>query len=133
MNVLKIALAQHNIDPRRIYLLGHSMGGGGALYLGIKYSDIWAAVGATAPAPGSARPGDLEKVRQLPFIIVHGDADPAVPVQYSRNWADKFKELGMTYEYRELRGAGHEEAIFQGARYVFDFFDQHPRPAVAAR
>ncbi len=30
MNVLQIALAQFNVDPRRIYLLGHSMGGGGA-------------------------------------------------------------------------------------------------------
>lgn len=132
MNVLKLALAQFNIDMRRIYLLGHSMGGGGALHLGIKYSGIWAAVGATAPAPGSLMPSDLEKARQLPFILVHGDADPAVPVAVSRNWAAKLEELGMTYQYRELRAAGHEDAILQGARLVFDFFDKHRRPAEAA-
>jgi predicted esterase len=126
-NVLKLALQEFNVDPRRIYLLGHSMGGGGALYLGIKYSGFWAAVGASAPAPGSATPDDLEKVRALPFILVHGDADPAVPVRFSRAWADKLKDLGMTYEYHELRGAGHEDAIFKGARYMFDFFDQHVR------
>lgn len=130
MNVLEIALAQYKVDERRIYLLGHSMGGGGALHLGTKYSALWAAVGATAPAPGSNDPADLESVRNLPFIIVHGDADPAVPVASSRRWAAKLKELGMTYEYHELRGAGHEEAIFQGAKHVFDFFDKHPKPAM---
>ena len=127
MNVLNLALQQYNVDERRIYLLGHSMGGGGALHLGIKYSALWAAVGATAPAPGSNDPAQLESVRHLPFIIVHGDADPAVPVASSRRWAAKLGDLDMTYEYRELRGGGHEDAIIQGAKHVFDFFDKHPK------
>jgi hypothetical protein len=33
----------------------------------------------------------------------------------------------MVYEYHELPGAGHEDAIFKGAEFVFDFFDKHAR------
>jgi pimeloyl-ACP methyl ester carboxylesterase len=40
MNVLQMALREFNIDKNRIYLMGHSMGGGGALHIGEKYSDI---------------------------------------------------------------------------------------------
>src|SRR5688500_3144530 len=50
MQVLGIMLNTHNIDRRRIYLLGSSMGGAGALHLGIKHDTIWAAVAAAAPA-----------------------------------------------------------------------------------
>ncbi|MBN2420056.1 MAG: hypothetical protein JXL81_11775, partial [Deltaproteobacteria bacterium] len=49
MNVLEMALKEFNVDENRIYLMGHSMGGGGALHLGEKYADIWAAVAGVAP------------------------------------------------------------------------------------
>lgn len=129
LNVLRLALEEFNVDERRIYILGQSMGGAGALHLGPKYSGIWAAVGATAPAVGNGEPVGLENVRHLPFIIVHGDADPGVPVERSRRWVAKFKELGITYKYYEIRGGGHSDAIFTGAPRVFDFFNKHLKPA----
>ena len=50
MNVLDIVFKEYKIDERRIYLMGHSMGGAGTLYLGTKYPDKWAALAAAAPA-----------------------------------------------------------------------------------
>jgi predicted peptidase len=38
LNVLALAQAQFTIDPNRIYLMGHSMGGAGAIFLGQKHS-----------------------------------------------------------------------------------------------
>jgi poly(3-hydroxybutyrate) depolymerase len=83
MNVLDLMRKEFNIDDHRIYLLGQSMGGAGALYLGVKYHDIWAAVGATAPAAGSLSPSSLEEARDVPMILVHGDADQNVSVAAS--------------------------------------------------
>lgn len=40
MNVLDIVRKEFNVDPSRIYLFGHSMGGGGAYHLGMKYPEI---------------------------------------------------------------------------------------------
>jgi len=40
---------------------------------------------------------------------------------------DKMKALRMTYEYDEIPGAGHPDTILLGARYIFDFFNEHVR------
>lgn len=46
MDVLTMARREFNVDERRTYLMGHSMGGAGALYLGSRYASDWAAVAA---------------------------------------------------------------------------------------
>lgn len=129
MNVLDIMRQEFNVDERRIYLAGHSMGGAGALHLGIKHKDIWAAVAASAPAIRTQfqSPTDLEQAGRLPIILIHGDADRAIPVAQSRLWAEKMKALGMTYEYREIRDGTHASTLDQGAREIFRFFDKHVR------
>ena len=38
MNLLAMARKEFNVDERRTYLMGHSMGGAGTLYLGSKYA-----------------------------------------------------------------------------------------------
>jgi predicted esterase len=128
MYVLQIMRNEFNIDDRRIYLLGQSMGGAGALFLGIKHRHIWAAVGASAPAINAQvrSPSELEQAMDLPFVLIHGDADKAVPVAQTRLWAARMKALGMTYEYHELRGAGHG-ALSSGARHIFNFFTKHTK------
>jgi predicted esterase len=126
LNVLELARQEFNVDERRIYLVGHSMGGAGALYLGTKLKEIWAAVAASAPAVRTdlRTPADLEQAAELPIFFAHGDADAAVPVQISRDWAAKAKSLGMTYEYLELRGAGHD-SLGQCIDAIFKFFGKH--------
>jgi predicted peptidase len=127
MNVLDLARKEFNVDDRRIYLLGQSMGGAGALYLGVKHRQIWAAVGATAPAAGGLSPTSLEAAADVPMVLVHGDADEAVSVDQTRRWAAKMREMGMKYEYYEIRGGGHRDAIIAGAPRVFAFFDKHSK------
>ena len=127
MHVLDIARKEFNVDDRRIYLLGQSMGGAGALYLGVKHRQIWAAVGATAPAAGGLSPASLEGAADVPMVLVHGDADEAVSIAQTRRWAEKMRELMMKYDYYEIRGGGHRDAIIAGAPRVFAFFDKHSR------
>ena len=120
MNVLEI-------DNNRTYLMGHSMGGAGTLYLGVKYASNWAAIGAMAPAAFTLQPSSLEKIKDMPVIIVQGDADTLVPVTNTRQWADKMKELKMTYEYKELPGIDHGGVITDGMPEVFKFFAEHSK------
>ena len=75
----------------------------------------------------------MDAVRQLPIILVHGDNDLAVPIEQSRIWAAKMKELGMTFEYRELRGGSHGDALPENVDRVFSFFGKHRKPATAPR
>jgi len=127
MEVLDLMRKEFNIDDRRIYLLGQSMGGGGAIHLGVKYS-IWAALGLSAPAMSIQQPAMLETIKDMPVILVHGDADTTVDVDRILPWVDKMRELKMTYEYYEMKGVGHHDAIESGASRIFAFFDKHSKP-----
>jgi dienelactone hydrolase len=129
MNVLDIVRKEFNVDDRRIYLMGHSMGGAGTLYLGVKYSSIWAALAPVAPAAFGLDPNSLEKIKDMPVIFVHGDKDEAVPVSLSQRWAEKAKELNMTYEFNEMPGISHGPVITASLPSVYAFFAKHSKPA----
>ena len=127
MNVLDIVRREYNIDENRIYLMGHSMGGGGTLYLGVKYASIWAAIAPIAPAAFNLEPDSLEKIKTMPVIFVHGAADELVPVDISRKWVEKAKKLNMTYEFNEMKGISHGPVITAALPSVYKFFGKYSK------
>src|SRR5262245_52276318 len=127
MTVLDMIRKEFNVDDRRTYLMGHSMGGAGTLYLGVKYPSNWAAIAAIAPAAFGLNPDTLASIKDMPVIIVQGDADTAVPVANTRRWADKLKELNMTHEYHEIPGGDHGSVIATGMPDIFAFFGKHSK------
>src|SRR5215471_16000950 len=74
LNVLAMAQKEFNVDERRTYLMGHSMGGAGTLYLGSKYASNWAAVAAIAPAARrmEAHMDELLLQMNMPALVVQG-------------------------------------------------------------
>jgi predicted esterase len=129
LNILAMIHQEFNIDDRRTYLMGHSMGGAGTLYLGVKYPQQWAAIAAIAPAAFQLNPDTLAQIKDMPVIIVQGDEDEAVPVANTRRWADKLKELNMTYEYHEIPHGTHGSVIATGMPDIFAFFSKHTKTA----
>ena len=129
MNVLDMVRKEFNVDNNRIYLMGHSMGGAGTLHLGVKYSSIWAALGPIAPAAFQLNPDTLKEIPKMPIIFVHGDADEMVPVANTRQWIEKAKELGMTYEYNEMPAVTHGPVINDALPSVYAFFAKHLKNA----
>ena len=131
MNVLDMIRKEFNVDERRTYLMGHSMGGAGTIYLGVKYASNWAAIGAIAPAtaPAGLNPDSfsLEPAKSVPVIIVQGDADTLVPVAGARRWIDKMKELNMTHQYVETAGGTHGSVMTTGMPDIFAFFAKYSK------
>ena len=132
MNVIGMIRKEYKIDSNRMYLMGHSMGGAGTLFLGSKHASMWAAIGAEAPAAFALQNNRAEYLQKLkdakvPVIIVHGDMDEAVPVANSRAWADTMKEMGLTYEYVEQPGISHGPVIEAGMAPIYDFFGKHKK------
>jgi poly(3-hydroxybutyrate) depolymerase len=132
MNVLAQMRAEFNVDANRTYLLGHSMGGAGTLFLGQKHSAEWAAIAAIAPAAfrmQDQRADMLTTLRdaKVPVMIVQGGKDTVVPPENTRLWAESMKELGLTQEYIELPEGDHGTVIGDGMPDIFRFFAAHPK------
>ncbi len=124
MNVMAIVRKEFTIDNDRIYLMGHSMGGGGTLHLGIKYPTIWAALAPLAPACPRSTAG-LKKIPDMPVIVVQGDKD--FLVYGTRRWIAAMKRLKMECKYIEVKGGGHVDVAFRYFPQLFDFFNTHTR------
>jgi len=126
MNVLGIARKEFNIDSDRIYLMGHSMGGGGTFHLALKHPDIWAGLAPIAPA--IYRPAaDVEKIKHIPVIVVQGAKDFLVPATGTRKWIDEMKKLDMKYEYIEDPDGDHVSIAAMNLPKIFEFFGKQKR------
>ena len=130
MTVLDMIRKEFNVDDKRIYIMGHSMGGAGAIYLGVKHPSIWAGIGAIAPAhaPAGIFPQNysLAPARDIPMIFVQGVKDPLIPVAGVRQWIDQMKELGITHQYIERAGGDHG-SVLADVPLMIEFFSQHSR------
>ena len=124
MQVLARVRQLYTIDDSRIYLMGHSMGAIGTWKIAPKYPDVWAAI---APFSGSGAAATLERIRSVPEIVVHGDADPTVNVAGSRAMVVKLKELGTEFKYIEVPGGLHSDVVAPNLAAVIDFFDAHKK------
>ncbi len=102
-----------NIDPDRVFLLGHSMGGFGAYHHALRQPDRFAAIIACA---GAWDCGYWPVIRGTPICMIQGihDAQRGVrrhhtDVEYAR-WTHKiFTRAGLDHVYYEYDG-GHDFA-----------------------
>lgn len=95
---------QYPVDPRRIYLSGSSMGGGGTLCLAARHPDLFAAAGALMAWCGKADPNALQRI---PLFIGHGSEDKTCPVEMARALDAELTRLDSVHRYVEYPGLGH--------------------------
>jgi len=128
LEVVDLIRKEFKVDDDRSYLMGHSMGGAGTLYLAIKYPQRWAAIAALAPAAFAVDREGLSKIPKMPIMLVHGDMDTVVPVTVGRAWAEAMKSIPMKdYQYIEVAGGDHGTVIGSHQAEVFAFFARHSR------
>ena len=126
MNVLEIARDGYNVDESRIYLWGHSMGGAGTYHLAALYPDIWAGLAVAAPARRRDAIDQISSFSEIPVLVLHGDQDSTVPVEGSRTWVARMRELGMQHVYIEVPGGDHSLFVRENPEMlakVFSFFN----------
>ena len=119
------------IDPDRIYLMGHSMGGYGTWSVAANHPDLFAAL---APISGGGSAAALGKIAHISEIVIHGDKDPTVPVEESRKMVKAAQELKIEVKYIEVPGGNHGSVVVPAFKDIFDWFDAHKRqPKGAAK
>jgi len=116
------------IDENRVYLMGHSMGGGGTWAIGLRTPDRWAAIAICAGGPWSTPLGvGIEaNASGLPVRILHGDRDNAVSVKAAYRMDQELRENGQTPDLVIAEGEGHQLSAAQWQRTV-QWLLQHTR------
>jgi predicted esterase len=125
MDVLAEMMRAYRIDPNRVYLTGHSMGGFGTWSIAMNHPEVFAAIGPISG--GVVNPAGISKIAHIPEIIVHGDADKTVPVERSRVVVAMGKKLGIEMKYIEVPNGSHGDVVAPHFKDVFDWFDAHKR------
>lgn len=127
-DVRERALALFGMDPRQVYLTGHSMGAMGAWQIALEKPELWAAIAPVAGAMGVTR-RLLEKAPNLLVFLAQGARDRLTVPSMARNVAAFAREALHTFDYREYPDADHFTIGAASLTDVFDFFDRiQPAP-----
>lgn len=102
--LVKDLTAKAPVDRNRIYLTGYSMGGFGTWALLAQEPDLFA---AGVPVAGGASPQIADKIKDIPIWAFHGEKDPTVKVEQSRQIVDALKAVDGKIKYTEMPGADH--------------------------
>jgi acetyl esterase/lipase len=74
-------------------------------------------------------PALLVERKQPPFLVIHGDADPAVPLHQSELLVEALKKAGGQAELIVKPGGGHPwPTIHQEVKVMADWFDKQLKP-----
>lgn len=132
LEVLEIAKKKFEIDPNRVYLTGHSMGGHGTWHLGINYPDKFAAIGPSAGwisiwsyrirpqhdssdvekmLVRSAKHSDTyafsENLKSNGVYILHGSIDDNVPPSQAESMIENLSKFHKDFVYHFEPDANH--------------------------
>ncbi len=121
----------YSIDPDRVYLTGHSMGGYGTWSVSVNHPELFAAIAPIAGGGTLLTVNKLAAISHVPEIVVHGDADPTVPVEESRKMVKAAQATGAKVKYIEVPGGNHGNIVVLHMKDIFDWFDTHTRQARA--
>jgi predicted peptidase len=99
-------VAEQPVDPRRIYATGFSMGGSAAwLAPTLRPGLFAAAVPVSGIAPDRSQAALL---KDLPLLVLHGDADTENPIDADREMVRTIRALGGRHvRLREYAGLAH--------------------------
>jgi len=122
LNVLEKVVTEYGADRSRVYLTGHSMGGGGTWYLAHQHPELWNAIAASA-GPFFIDGYDFERLRKMGIMIVQGSGDPP-SLNADRQLARDLLERGFGVNYVETPSVNHGQTFGNNLPTIFEFFER---------
>lgn len=125
LEVIEHMSARYRIDPNRIYIMGHSHGGGGVTVISRRNPDKFAAV---VPAQIMTALPQPENLLQIPTLQIAGAGDPIDNGQAAQARYDALSALGYDTQLLIYGNKTHENSsIYDAITQIFDIFDRTER------
>jgi poly(3-hydroxybutyrate) depolymerase len=123
--------SKHPVNPRRVYLFGHSAGAVFGLFMSALESEYFAAVAVSAGALKKDTYALLDEAeRKVPVAMFVGTRDPLFPVVEVRKTRDALAERGFPVELAEIAGLDHNyysQSLKINAQ-AWEFLKRHQLP-----
>lgn len=105
VSLLRQVAQTEGVDPKRLYVMGLSMGGMGTFEAVYRNPKLFAAAIPICGGGDTVRYG--RQVKKMPFRVFHGDADAVVGVANSRAMVRRLKQVRAKVQYTEYPGVNH--------------------------
>ncbi len=107
-DLVDLAKSKHSINPRQVYLFGHSGGAIFAILMSLYESEYFAASAVHAGALDASAQALLDKAkRKIPIQLQVGTNDSLFPLNVVRATRDALTSSGFTVELIEISGHTH--------------------------
>ncbi len=105
METLDAVMKRFRVDRKRIYVIGGSMGGNGAMHFAAEFPEVFA---ACAPLSCWCQFIPVKKAAVMPIFSAHGKKDKQVPIKWAHDIRKRLKGIkGLNLEYRDI-DCGHQ-------------------------
>ncbi|MFT7126399.1 MAG: hypothetical protein ACI9HX_000069, partial [Pseudoalteromonas tetraodonis] len=126
LELIEHMAARYRIDRSRIYILGHSHGGGGVMNISRRNPDKFAAVVSAQIMNTSELP---ENYRYINTIHIAGAQDPIDNGPGAQSRYDGLSALGYDTQLYQYQTRTHENAsIYDAITQIFDLFERSQQP-----
>jgi predicted peptidase len=126
MALVDHTIEHHDIDTKRVYVTGLSMGGYGTWILAGEYPERFAAI-STVCAPYASL--DPVRLRHTPVWCFHGAMDDVVPVEHAIHMVRRIRDAGGDVRFTVYPDAGHDSwTQTYGQTALYEWFLTHSRP-----
>ena len=118
-------VSTYAVDPERVYVTGHSMGGRGTWLLAYKHPEKLAAI-----VPMSDAPLDdawAKQVAKVPAWVFHGTKDDLEPFERTRQFAEALKKYRAEVKFTPLPDRDHYILDIYENQEIYDWLLQHKR------
>ena len=123
--LIAFMLKNYEIDPKRVYIAGFSMGGAGTWYHVFEGKYPVAAympMGSGASKTGKVHEKwDIEKCKDKHIWMIHGDKDKVVPYANAKESADLISKISKRFIFTTLEGVAHNPGNLYKNKETFDW------------
>jgi predicted peptidase len=107
LELIEKIISEKAIDTSRVYITGLSMGGFGTWDFIARKPSLFA---AAIPMAGYSDPNQIEKIKEIPIWIFHGNKDKWNPVEGSRKMYSLLSSVNKDVRYSEYN-LGHGDTF----------------------
>jgi predicted peptidase len=121
--LLDEVMKSYSVDPQRVYLTGHSMGGRGTWYLAYKHPERFAAI---APMSGLfLSTAWASRLKNMPIWAFHGAKDEIAPISEAEEMVKALKAVGNDVRFSVLPDRDHYILDVYENQELYSWFLQH--------